>query len=83
MKTISTTDARKIFGKLVEEVKTTGKSFIFGKRNVPEAVLIPYPKEFNPTLSEITNINTYSTSFDFLKNEPELYSPKDIKKFYA
>ena len=30
-------------------------------------------------LSEITNINAHSKSFDFLRKEPEIYSVKDVK----
>lgn len=30
----------------------------------------------------ITEINSQSTSFDFLKQEPDLYSSKDLKKRY-
>lgn len=32
-----------------------------------------------PIFSEITNINTYSQSFSFLKKEPEIYSTLKIK----
>lgn len=34
----------------------------------------------NSNFSDITNINTYSGSFDFLKKEPDLYNISDIKK---
>ena len=30
----------------------------------------------------ITNVNTYSKSFDILSDEPELYSVSDLKKRY-
>lgn len=30
--------------------------------------------------SDITNINAYSNSFDFLKNEPDLYTISNVKK---
>lgn len=29
-------------------------------------------------VSDITNINTYSPSFEFLKTEPDLYSVSDL-----
>ena len=83
MKTISTTNARKIFGKLIESVYRDNSAILIGKRNVPEAVLIKFPSEFNSCVDEITNINAYSGSFDFLAKEPEIYSRKDIKKSYA
>ena len=31
-------------------------------------------------LSEITKMNEHSSSFDFLKDEPELYTKEDVKK---
>jgi len=34
----------------------------------------------NHNFSDITNINAYSNSFDFLKNEPDSYNIFDIKK---
>jgi len=33
---------------------------------------------WNETLTEITNSNAFSKSFDFLENEPEIYSIEDI-----
>ena len=33
-----------------------------------------FPRDYNKDLNEITNINTYSSSFDFLADEPDLYS---------
>ena len=35
---------------------------------------------YNHKFSDITNINAYSNSFDFLKNEPDIYGLSDIKK---
>ncbi len=34
-------------------------------------------------LNEITQMNTHSKSFDFLKNEPDIYSLSDLKKRYV
>ena len=39
-----------------------------------------YPTELNPQLDEITNFNANSPSFDFLADEPDLYSASDLKK---
>jgi hypothetical protein len=83
IKTLSTTEARERMSDLVNIVSTSRRSFVIGRRNVPEVVLIPFPDMFNGKLSEITNINAYSKSFDFLNNEPEIYSLKDIKHKYA
>ncbi|TRZ64754.1 type II toxin-antitoxin system Phd/YefM family antitoxin [bacterium] len=83
IKTLSTTEAREQMSELVNIVSTSRKSIVIGRRNVPEVVMIPFPIFWNGKLSEITNINAYSKSFDFLKNEPEIYSIRDIKQKYA
>lgn len=83
IKTLSTTEARERISDLVNIVSTSRKSIVIGRRNVPEVVLIPFPNLWNGKLTEITNINTYSKSFDFLKSEPEIYSVKDIKHKYV
>jgi len=44
--------------------------------------IIKFPDNFNKDLSIETNINSNSSSFDFLKKEPELYSLDDLKKKY-
>ncbi|MBI3459109.1 type II toxin-antitoxin system Phd/YefM family antitoxin [Candidatus Azambacteria bacterium] len=80
IKTLSTTEARERMSNLVNTVTTSHKSIVIGRRNVPEVVLIPFPICWNGKFSEITNINAYSKSFDFLTHEPEIYSVKDIKK---
>lgn len=81
IKTLSTTEVRERISDLVSIVSTSRKSIVIGRRNVPEVVLIPFPAFWNGKLSEITNINTYSKSFDFLADESEIYSVKDIKKY--
>lgn len=83
IKTLSTTQMRKDISILINVVSKTRKSIVIGRRNVPEVVLIPFPAFWNGKFSEITNINAYSKSFDFLKDEPEIYSVKDIKTKYA
>ncbi|MDO8492024.1 MAG: type II toxin-antitoxin system Phd/YefM family antitoxin [bacterium] len=83
MKTLSISETRKRIKNLVDATKLSGESFVIGRHGRPEVIMIRYPDHFNPALSDITNINAYSTSFDFLKKEPELYSVNDIKKHYA
>ena len=83
MKTITTTNARKQIAKLINTVKDTGDVFAIGRRNQPEVLLIKFPTEYNAALDDITNINTYSESFAFLEEEPELYSVADLKKRYV
>ncbi len=83
MKTISTTDARKNIKTLVELVKETGAVFAIGRRDKPEALLMKFPRDYNKELNEITNMNAYSESFAFLEEEPDTYSPNDLKKKYV
>lgn len=83
MKTITTTNARKQIAKLIDAVRNSGDVFAIGRRDKPEALLIKYPTEYNPELSDITNINTYSESFSFLEEEPDIYSTDDLKNKYV
>lgn len=82
MKTITTTKARKHIKSLLDRVKYRGEVFAIGRRNSIDAVILSFPQNYNPDFDEITNLNAYSKSFDFLKEEPELYSPLDLKKRY-
>lgn len=83
IKTVSTTKVRENISKIMERVKSRGDVFVLGRRNNPEAILIKFPDMYNPEFSDITNINTYSESFNFLKKEPELYNTADLKKKYV
>ena len=83
IKTLSTTEARARLGDIVSEVNTSGIGVVIGRRDTPLAVLVSFPNAYNKNLSEITNINAYSKSFDFLENEPEIYSRSDLKKKYV
>jgi len=83
MKTISTTEARKNIAKLVDAVRESNAVFLLGRRNVPEAVLLKFPSEYRAEVSDITNVNAYSGSFDFLKDEPDLYTVDDLKERYV
>ncbi|OHA92976.1 MAG: hypothetical protein A3G47_03105 [Candidatus Zambryskibacteria bacterium RIFCSPLOWO2_12_FULL_39_45] len=83
IKTISTTKVRANISEIIERVKNHDEIFVFGRRNKPEAVLVKFPDTYNPRFSDITNINAYSKSFDFLKDEPDIYSFSDMKKKHA
>ena len=83
MHVITTTDARKQMSTLIDRVKIHGEIFGIGRRDSIDALIIPFPQTYNKDLNEITNINTMSHSFDFLNDEPELYSLSDLKKRYV
>lgn len=79
MKIISTTNVRKNISDLVHAVREEGSAFLIGRHGQPEAILIKFPTAYRANVGDITNINAYSSSFNFLKDEPDLYSPADIK----
>ena len=83
MKMITTTSARKQMAQIVDRVKETGDVYAIGRRNHPEVLVIKFPVEYSAELNDITNVNTYSESFSFLENEPELYTASDLKKPYV
>ena len=83
MKTITTTNARKQFAKIIDTVKETGDVFAIGRRSKPDVLLIKFPIEYSSEVNDITNVNTYSESFSFLDEEPELYSVDDLQKRYV
>jgi len=74
----------------------SGQSFIVFKQSKPLFKIAPVDEEVWETvidftkikkggvdIDEITDINSKSSSFDFLKKEPDLYSKKDLKKEYV
>lgn len=83
MKIISTTKMRKDISEIMDEVTCKDRVFGIGRRDKVEAVIMKYPENLNKNLNEITNINANSSSFDFLEDEPDLYSISDLKKKYA
>ncbi len=78
MNIISTSKARTLLPQFIAALKEHDTAFIIGRRNNPEAVLIKFPSHYRNNISDITNVNAYSSSFDFLTEEPELYSPADV-----
>lgn len=83
MRIVTTTHARKNIGTIIDRVKYYGEVFAIGRRNSIDALLIQFPSAHNKNLNDISNINAYSKSFDFLEQEPELYSADDLKKKYV
>lgn len=83
MKTITTTNARKQLAKIVDTVKETGEVFAIGRRNQPEVILLKFPQAYKAEFNEITNLNVVSSSFDFLEDEPDLYTLDDAKEVYV
>lgn len=78
MNVISTSKARNTLPQIIEALKERDGVFVIGRRNIPEAVLIKFPSHYRKEVSDITNVNANSASFDFLDDEPDLYSIADI-----
>ncbi len=83
MTVMTTTQARKHISHIIDRVSMHGEVFGIGRRNSIDALIIQFPHAYNKTHNEITNINALSPSFDFLNDEPELYSVADLKKRYV
>ena len=83
MKTLTITDARKHIKTIVDSVHHRGEVIGIGRRHSVDVLVIPFSSGYTKDLNDITNINTYSRSFDFLANEPEVYSLADLKKKYV
>lgn len=83
IKFITTTSVRKNISDIINEVRYGGSVFAIGRRNKAEALIIKYPENFNKDLNEVTNFNANSSSFDFLKEEPDLYNVSDLRKRYV
>ena len=79
MKVVTTTKARAQLSSLINEVRYGNTPIGIGRRNKIEAVIIKYPDSINDRANELTAINEYGGSFDFLNDEPDIYSEDDIK----
>lgn len=76
----STTQVRSQLSDLVNQVKYTKNIIAIGRNKKAEVLITPIPETYD---IPITEINTVSSSFSFLENEPELYSLNDLKKSYV
>ncbi len=83
MKIISTSQAREHLSELVSTVHRTRRPIAIGRRKKGEVLLIHFPEGADAALGEMTNINLYGGAFDFLDDEPALYSRADLKKSYV
>ena len=83
MKVITTTQARQSLPELINSVRYSRRPVAIGHRQKAEVLLIQFSEYFNQALSDSTNINQYGGSFDWLKDEPDMYSHADLKKSYV
>ena len=82
MKIVSASNVRKNIASLVDEVVETGEVIGIKRHKEIDALIVKFPREYRSDFSEIANLSAYSTSFDFLKDEPDDYSRDDIKEKY-
>ncbi|MBI5793839.1 type II toxin-antitoxin system Phd/YefM family antitoxin [Candidatus Uhrbacteria bacterium] len=82
MNVITTTSARQHLSQLIGAVHRTRRSIAIGKRNKAEVLLIRFPDSTNLMLDEMTNMNQYGGGFDFLEDEPDIYTRRDLIKTY-
>ena len=81
MRIISITEGRKQLGELVNLVKYQHQVIVLGKQGKAEALLVSLP-DLEADIP-ITEINAQSPSFQFLADEPDIYSVADLKKRHA
>ena len=80
MKIVSTSIARQQLSELINRVQYKNHPVVIGRHNKPQALLIKFPHDANANLSDISNLNQYGGAFDWLEDEPDLYSAKDLIK---
>lgn len=81
MRHYTTTEARKHLGEIVNQVKYQKIIISIGRRDEEEVLMVP-----KVTLDEslpMSEMNAQSASFQFLEEEPDIYSLKDLKKRYV
>lgn len=83
MQIISTSTARRKLSSIINTVRYSNKPVIIGRHDKAEALLIKFPNDTNIQVSKITNINQYGGGFDFLSDEPDIYTKQDLKKSYV
>ncbi len=81
MRVIPVTEGRKRLGELMDLVRYQKTIVALGKNGKAEALLVAIPGrglDFS-----ITEVNAASSSFDWMDDEPELYSRADLKNRYV
>ena len=78
----SITDARKKLGELIKQVKYGKRTIALGQHGKAEVFLVALPQEGDDTIN-LAELAQASGSFDFLLEEPDLYSREDLKKRYV
>lgn len=80
MKIYSTTELRANLSDIVNTVHYQKKIVAVGRNKKAEVFIVPAPEEYEVDLTEV---NSASSSFDFLAEEPDLYTVNDLKVKYV
>lgn len=82
MKTISTTNVRKNISSVMDMITKENEVVVIKNHERPEVIMIKYPRYYNSKYSDVVNFNINSSSFDFLEDEPDIYTLDDLKNVY-
>jgi len=80
---VTVSKTRETISDIINKVKYNNDIFAITRREQPEVLIIKYPENYNKDLDDTTNFNANSSSFDFLKDEPDIYSVSDLVKKYV
>lgn len=80
MQVISITEGRKQLGELVNVVKYQHRVIALGKHGKADVLIVAVPELEGDV--PVTEMNAASSSFNFLEDEPDLYSIDDLKVTY-
>lgn len=83
MHVIPTTHARKTLAAIISSVRFSNTPVAIGRHNKAEVLVIKFPEHANNQLNTVTNMNQFGGAFEFLIEEPELYTRADLKKPYV
>ena len=81
MHVVTVTEGRKQLGELINLVKYQHRVIALGKNGQADALLVALPPIETDT--PITEINAASGGFQFLADEPDLYTVADLKVRYV
>lgn len=83
MKTVTATNARKHISALIDTVIETNEVVAIRRHNDIEALLIKFPRVYRNDISDTTHLAVQGGAFDFLQDEPDLYSVEDVKEYHV
>ena len=83
MKTYSSAEAKSKLDILIRDVWESNDVVSITSDSHMSVLMIRVPKDYNPQLSAETNLLAKSKSFDFLRDERDLYNDRDLTEAYV